>query len=336
MLSFNGNKIMTTSGGGMLLTEDSGWPRTCASCRPRPESRSPTTSTPRSATTTGSPTSSPRSGRAQLARLDEMLKRRREWRERYRSLFARPARRRDPRRCGRREDNCWLTAIVVDPGTSPWTAADADGRHGHSRHRVSAGMEAYAPPARLERARGDSRRHSRTHFRERPHPPGRLGPHGEQFEWIESTIRQVVTARLNRYDPVKRGIDVVVGGVALVLSFPVQLVVAVLVRVKLGRPVLFRQERPGKDGRIFQLVKFRTMQSPTGRTDSCRMRSGSIPFGAFLRSTSLDELPTLWNVVKGDMSLVGPRPLLVQYLDRYTREQAVAMRCVRASPGSHK
>lgn len=124
------------------------------------------------------------------------------------------------------------------------------------------------------------------------------------------------------YDPVKRGIDVVVGSVALVLSAPLQLVLAVLVRRKLGSPVLFRQPRPGKDGQVFELAKFRTMleldESRALVTDEQRMT----PLGAFLRSTSLDELPTLWNVVRGDMSLVGPRPLLVRYLDRYTPEQA--------------
>jgi lipopolysaccharide/colanic/teichoic acid biosynthesis glycosyltransferase len=124
------------------------------------------------------------------------------------------------------------------------------------------------------------------------------------------------------YDPVKRGIDVVVGSAALVLTAPLQAVLALVVRRKLGSPVLFRQLRPGKDGRVFELAKFRTMLEPDESrglvTDEQRMT----PFGAFLRSTSLDELPTLWNVVRGDMSLVGPRPLLVQYLDRYTPEQA--------------
>jgi lipopolysaccharide/colanic/teichoic acid biosynthesis glycosyltransferase len=124
------------------------------------------------------------------------------------------------------------------------------------------------------------------------------------------------------YDPVKRGIDVVVGSVALILTAPLQAVLALVVRRKLGSPVLFRQLRPGTDGEIFELAKFRTMREPDPAaglvTDADRMT----PFGAFLRSTSLDELPTLWNVVRGDMSLVGPRPLLVRYLDRYTPEQA--------------
>lgn len=124
------------------------------------------------------------------------------------------------------------------------------------------------------------------------------------------------------YDPVKRGIDVVVGSAGLILTAPLQAVLALLVRRRLGSPVLFRQLRPGKDGEIFELAKFRTMLEPDESrglvTDEQRMTS----FGAFLRSTSLDELPTLWNVVRGDMSLVGPRPLLVRYLDRYTPEQA--------------
>ncbi len=126
---------------------------------------------------------------------------------------------------------------------------------------------------------------------------------------------------MKRYDPFKRAIDVVVGGLALIFSLPVQLALAVLVRRKLGSPVLFRQQRPGMGGEVFELVKFRTMlETDDARglvTDEERMTS----FGSFLRSTSLDELPTLWNVVKGDMSLVGPRPLLVRYLDRYTPEQ---------------
>lgn len=122
------------------------------------------------------------------------------------------------------------------------------------------------------------------------------------------------------YDPFKRGLDLVVGGAALLGSLPAQLVIALLVRAKLGPGVLFRQQRPGKDERVFELVKFRTMREPDGKglvTDADRLT----PFGAFLRSTSLDELPTLWNVVRGDMSLVGPRPLLVRYLDRYNLEQ---------------
>ncbi|HHU39304.1 MAG TPA: sugar transferase [Propionibacterium sp.] len=123
-----------------------------------------------------------------------------------------------------------------------------------------------------------------------------------------------------RYDATKRALDASVAAVGLVATAPLQAVVALAVLAKHGRPVLFRQPRPGKDGRVFELVKFRTMLLPDARrvSDADRLT----PLGRFLRSTSLDELPTLWNVLKGDMSLVGPRPLLVQYLVRYSPEQA--------------
>lgn len=120
----------------------------------------------------------------------------------------------------------------------------------------------------------------------------------------------------------KRLLDLAVALPALVASLPVQAVVAVLVARRLGRPVLFRQPRPGLGGRPFELVKFRTMRpvdSARGWTDDA---SRLTPFGAALRATSLDELPTLWNVVRGDMSLVGPRPLLMDYLPLYDAEQA--------------
>ncbi len=120
----------------------------------------------------------------------------------------------------------------------------------------------------------------------------------------------------------KRLLDLALGVPALVLSLPVQVCVALLVRAKLGNPVLFRQQRPGLHGVPFEMVKFRTMVDPDAArglvTDDERMT----PLGAFLRSTSLDELPALVHVVRGQMSLVGPRPLLVRYLDRYSPEQA--------------
>ncbi|WP_104135629.1 sugar transferase [Cryobacterium sp. Y62] len=124
------------------------------------------------------------------------------------------------------------------------------------------------------------------------------------------------------YDEVKRGGDAVIASIALLVSLPVQVIIAALVAVKLGRPVLFRQPRPGLNSQVFTLYKFRTMKTadPTRglTTDAERLTS----FGRALRATSLDELPTLINVLRGDMSLVGPRPLLVAYLDRYTAEQA--------------
>jgi lipopolysaccharide/colanic/teichoic acid biosynthesis glycosyltransferase len=121
----------------------------------------------------------------------------------------------------------------------------------------------------------------------------------------------------------KRAVDVLVAAAALILLSPLLLVIAVGVGVKLGWPVIFQQQRPGMNGRIFTLYKFRTMRNATDAAgqplpDAERLT----PFGRFLRSTSLDELPELINVLRGDMSLVGPRPLLVQYLDRYTPRQA--------------
>lgn len=130
-----------------------------------------------------------------------------------------------------------------------------------------------------------------------------------------STVRREMT-----YDPVKRAIDIVLGGAGLLLSAPVQILVAAVVLVVHGRPVLFRQPRPGLNGEVFELAKFRTMRQPdrTHVSDAERLTRT----GRWLRSTSLDELPSLWNVVRGDMSLVGPRPLLVAYLERYSPEQA--------------
>ena len=118
-------------------------------------------------------------------------------------------------------------------------------------------------------------------------------------------------------------VDVVVSALGLVLLSPVLAVLGVLVAVKLGRPVLFRQQRPGLHGHPFTLVKFRTMtdeRGPDGRLlpDAQRLTS----FGRFLRSTSLDELPELWNVLRGEMALVGPRPLLQAYLPRYSVHHA--------------
>lgn len=120
----------------------------------------------------------------------------------------------------------------------------------------------------------------------------------------------------------KRVFDIFCSGIGLVVLGPMMMVVAVLVRRKLGRPVLFRQIRPGLHGIPFQMLKFRTMRDALDANgkplpDEQRMT----PFGQFLRSTSIDELPELINVLKGDMSLVGPRPLLMEYLPLYSEEQ---------------
>lgn len=121
----------------------------------------------------------------------------------------------------------------------------------------------------------------------------------------------------------KRLLDVVGAAAGLIVTSPVQAAAAVAVRRELGAPVLFRQQRPGLQGRAFILLKFRTMkQNSTGiqspQADSERLTS----LGRFLRSSSIDELPELWNVMRGDLSLVGPRPLLMEYLSRYSSEQA--------------
>jgi lipopolysaccharide/colanic/teichoic acid biosynthesis glycosyltransferase len=120
----------------------------------------------------------------------------------------------------------------------------------------------------------------------------------------------------------KRGFDLLVAIPALVVSLPVQAATALAVRVSMGPPVLFRQRRPGKDGQVFELVKFRTMHVEDPARGLLDDASRLTATGRVLRKLSLDELPSLWNVVRGDMSLVGPRPLLERYLDRYSPDQA--------------
>ncbi|MDX5385792.1 MAG: sugar transferase [Alteromonadaceae bacterium] len=120
----------------------------------------------------------------------------------------------------------------------------------------------------------------------------------------------------------KRIFDILASAFGLLLLSPVILIVAWQVRRKLGSPVFFRQTRPGLNGKPFEMVKFRTMRDAVDENGKPLPDSERItPFGRFLRSTSLDELPELWNVLKGDMSLVGPRPLLMEYLPLYSKEQ---------------
>ena len=122
---------------------------------------------------------------------------------------------------------------------------------------------------------------------------------------------------------IKRPQDFLCALLAIIVLSPILLVVAILVRVKLGSPVLFTQERPGRNGKIFKLYKFRTMLPPKGDViDPSQDAQRLTTFGKKLRSTSLDELPELFNMLKGDMAVVGPRPLLVQYLSRYNDHQA--------------
>lgn len=122
---------------------------------------------------------------------------------------------------------------------------------------------------------------------------------------------------------IKRLIDIIVAFIGIVVLSPVFIVLYFMVKSKLGTPVLFKQERPGLHGKIFTMYKFRSMTDETDEhgellPDEIRLTK----FGKLLRKTSLDELPELFNILKGDMSIVGPRPLLVRYLDRYTPEQA--------------
>lgn len=120
----------------------------------------------------------------------------------------------------------------------------------------------------------------------------------------------------------KRFFDIVLSALALVVLSPVLLVLAILVRVKLGGPVIFAQERPGKDEKPFRIYKFRTMtDTKDGNGAPLPDAARLTPFGVKLRSTSLDELPELWNIFLGDMSIVGPRPLLMRYLPYYTAEE---------------
>ena len=124
-------------------------------------------------------------------------------------------------------------------------------------------------------------------------------------------------------DVIKWGADRLVAAIALFLFSPILLILAIAIYTRMGGPIVFAQPRPGKNGRIFTFYKFRTM------TDECDRYGNLLPdqqrlttLGLLLRESSLDELPQLWNVLKGDMSFVGPRPLLVAYLDRYSPEQA--------------
>lgn len=124
------------------------------------------------------------------------------------------------------------------------------------------------------------------------------------------------------YKYIKRILDIISSLLAIIILSPLLAVTAVLVKTKLGSPVLFKQERPGKDEKIFTLMKFRTMTDERDENgellpDDIRLTK----FGKFLRSTSIDELPELFNILKGDMSVIGPRPLLVQYLPYYTEQE---------------
>jgi sugar transferase EpsL len=130
------------------------------------------------------------------------------------------------------------------------------------------------------------------------------------------------TASLGRSPAVKRSLDVLGASICLVLAAPVLLAAAAAIRVTMGSPVLFRQARPGLGGKLFTLNKLRTMTPQCGGSETQSEYARVTTLGRWLRRTSVDELPQLWNVLTGDMSLVGPRPLLVEYLERYDETQA--------------
>lgn len=127
----------------------------------------------------------------------------------------------------------------------------------------------------------------------------------------------------NPADPFKRIFDFTVACICFIALFPIMVCIGVIVGIKHGRPIIFKQSRPGLNGRIFVIYKFKTMIDKYDAKDRLLPDDKRLTaFGRFLRATSLDELPELVNIIKGDMSFVGPRPLLTQYLDRYTNEQA--------------
>jgi|SRR5450631_748584 len=124
------------------------------------------------------------------------------------------------------------------------------------------------------------------------------------------------------HDLAKRAFDVAIAVLLFVLTLPIQAATALAIRIHLGSPVLFRQTRPGLHGEPFEMVKFRTMVDIDSELSRIDDASRMTPLGNWLRARSLDELPTLWNIIRGDMSLVGPRPLLMRYLERYSPDQA--------------
>jgi lipopolysaccharide/colanic/teichoic acid biosynthesis glycosyltransferase len=128
---------------------------------------------------------------------------------------------------------------------------------------------------------------------------------------------------LNPSKFMKNFLDRTIAAIALIIFSPIFVVVAIAIYFRLGRPIIFSQPRPGKDTRIFKFYKFRTMTDDKDSDGNLLPDEKRLtPFGQFLRQTSLDEIPQIWNVLKGDMSFVGPRPLLIRYLERYTPEQA--------------
>lgn len=143
-----------------------------------------------------------------------------------------------------------------------------------------------------------------------------------QIDWRRAIAPYAKRARQITYSAVKRTADVTLASTVLVATAPVMIGTAVAIRSTMGGPVIFRQQRPGRYGHFFEFYKFRTMRSPAPGEDPVASHGERVTkLGSFLRKYSIDELPNLFNVLKGDMSLVGPRPLLMEHVPRYTAEQ---------------
>ena len=325
VLSFNGNKIMTTSGGGMLLSDDTALLDRCRYLSTQARQPAPWYEHTEIGYNYRLSNILAALGRAQLTRLDEMIARRRAIRRLYAeglgdlpgvSLLPMASERGDG------EDNCWLTSIVLDPAQVAMSATSL------IKELDAADIEARYlwKPMHLQPVFQESRSFING-TSEWLFANGVTLPSGPRLD--DDDIQRVIQAdskrigiRLMAAYRGKRALDLGDMLPALLVSLPVQVVVGAVVALKLGRPVLFRQLRPGLHGEPFELIKFRTMlpiDVDKGQTDDA---SRMTPTGRILRATSLDELPSLWNIVRGDMSVVGPRPLLMQYLERYTPEQA--------------
>ena len=276
VLSFNGNKIMTTSGGGMLLTDDdalAGHVRKLSTQAREPVAHYEHTEVGYNYRLSNILAAV---GRAQLSRLDAMMVRRRAWRERYRHIFNGAAGVSILGGQDDREDNCWLTAIVVDEQAAGWAAADL----GEAMARAGLETRPVWKPMHLQPVwrglSGTLDGSADLLFAQGLTLPSGSAMSTTEFALVEDVIERfpAMSREGKRYDKWKRRIDVVVSLFGLLVTAPLQLLLAGAVRCKLGAPVLFRQDRPGRDEQVFQVLKFRTMLNPdpTSRT---RFRRGA-------------------------------------------------------------
>ena len=334
-VSFNGNKIMTTSGGGAFLTDDAEQAariRYLATPARQPAVHYEHTETGYSYRTSNILTAL---RRAQLARLDSGSERRRQHRALYRDIlenFAGVSMFGEPSGVdgGDTRDDFWLTSILIDVAVAGFTPKHCalHWKQSTSR-RARCGSRCTFSPSSQALSPSSTARPSGSFAQVCRSPLGRCSPtttstasagSWSSSSWVLVPESDLTVDRRRTYDLVKRALDRVVSGIGLAVSAPVQIVTACVVLGTHGRPVVFRQPRTGKYGVVFELVKFRSIRHPGAAhiTDAEELTL----VGQFLRSTSPEELPTLWNVRKGDMSLVGPRPLLVEDLPLYSAQQA--------------